>query len=71
MNNKAQELSDSQLDAISGGCYYPKPDYCEPKPDHCKPKPYDCHPKKDCYESPWDRWCDKVQDYFEHHKKYC
>jgi hypothetical protein len=70
MNTLAQELSDAQLDAISGGCYYrPEPPKCDPdpcqKPYETKHDDYDCHPKKKHCESPWERWYDRCHDYFE------
>jgi hypothetical protein len=71
MNNLAQELSDAQLDAISGGCYYrPEPPKCDPdpcyKPCETKHDDYDCYkPKKKHCESPWERWYDRAHDYFE------
>lgn len=67
MNNIAQELSDAQLDAISGGCYRPEPPKCEPKPyyDPCEYKYDDSYKPKQHSKSPWERWYDKCHDYFE------
>ena len=73
MNNLAQELSDAQLDAISGGCYRPEPPKCDPDPcyDPCQSKKYDdCYDskKKHHCESPWERWYDRCNDYFNSYK---
>ena len=69
--NKTHELSDAQLDAISGGCYRPEPKKCdydyEPKKfDKHDDYDYDCYqPKKQHCESPWERWYERCHDYFE------
>jgi hypothetical protein len=74
MNKNAQELSDLQLDAISGGCYRPEPPKCDPDPCHKSydSKNYDDHdcykPRKQHCESPWERWYDKCHDYFDSYK---
>jgi hypothetical protein len=73
MKNIAQELSDAQLDAISGGgCYRPEPKKCDYDYDYdykkCEPKKrdYDCYKprKKDC-KSPWEKWYERAHDYFD------
>lgn len=73
MKNIAQELSDAQLDAISGGCYRPEPKKCDYNDyddyNKCEPKKhddYDCKPrKKDHCKSPWEKWYERAHDYFE------
>jgi hypothetical protein len=65
-----QELSDAQLDAISGGCYRPEPKKCDSYDyDPCKSKKYDdCDykpRKKHCGESPWEKWYEKCHDFYE------
>lgn len=69
MKNIAQELSDSQLDAISGGCCrYERPkcssgyEYCEDDYSKCEPKhrgyEESCRKprSKEHCKSPWERW---------------
>ena len=65
----AQELSDAQLDAISGGCYKPEPKSCDYEKkyekkycDYDYDYDYDCHPKKKHCESPWERWYERCHD---------
>lgn len=68
MNNIAQELSDTQLDAISGGCYR-EPPKCEEKP-HCKPKhdDYDRYESRKHCEKPYERWYEKCHDFFSRYE---
>ena len=65
----SQELSDAQLDTISGGCYRPEPPKCEPKPSCYEPKKYSCHDEYD-YEYEYEKkgcWKGWKKFYQDHH----
>ncbi len=74
MTNIAQELSDAQLDAISGGCYRPEPPKCDYDYNKCDSKydnKYEDHcekpRKKDHCKSPWEKWYEKCHDFFDNY----
>jgi len=70
----AQELSDAQLEAISGGCYRPEPKSCDYEKkyenycdyDYDYDYDYDCHrpKKKYCGESSWEKLYERCHDYY-------
>jgi len=70
MNQQTIELSDSQLDSISGGnCSRPEPPKCEPRPCY-EPKKekkrcdFDDEPPKHC--GGWD-WKEFYEDFRKHY----
>ncbi len=78
MKNIAQELSDTQLDAISGGCYRPEPPKCDYDYDYdynkCETKKHDSYEdhcekprKKEHCKSPWEKWYERAHDFYENY----